>query len=128
MFPEAWAKLNQVIRADAAMLLNGGYSARDRGEEQVPFVVEGARDLSELEESGDVGVAIRWAAPGSPPTDAVRDAVRICEAHPGPAPLYIDWSDGNGVAVRLGPGASGWSPRRTPSAHCATSLAATPSP
>ena len=27
VFPEAWAKLNQVIHADAAMLLTGGYSA-----------------------------------------------------------------------------------------------------
>src|SRR6266576_3984221 len=40
VFPEAWAKLNEVIRADRALLLAGSYSARDRGEEQAPFIVE----------------------------------------------------------------------------------------
>ncbi|HET9133035.1 MAG TPA: DNA polymerase III subunit alpha [Gemmatimonadales bacterium] len=101
VFPEAWAKLNQAIQVDAAMLLSGGYSARDRGEEVAPFIIEGARPLLELEAAGQLGVAIRWAAPSAPPPEAARAAARIAAAHPGPAPLYIDWSDGNGVAVRL---------------------------
>jgi DNA polymerase III subunit alpha len=101
VFPEAWAKLNQVIQVDAAMLLSGGYSARDRGEDVAPFIIEGARPLLELEAAGQLGVAIRWAAPTAPPPEAARAAARIAAAHPGPAPLYIDWSDGNGVAVRL---------------------------
>jgi hypothetical protein len=25
----------------------------------------------------------------------------LCSAYPGPTPLYIEWSDGNGEAVRL---------------------------
>ncbi|HEX3926910.1 MAG TPA: DNA polymerase III subunit alpha [Gemmatimonadales bacterium] len=101
VFPEAWARLNQVVRADAALQLNGGYSARDRGEEQVPFVVEGARDLAELESSGQLAVAIRWASSAAPPAEAIRAAALICETHPGPAPLYIEWSDGNGSAARF---------------------------
>ena len=28
-------------------------------------------------------------------------AAALCSAHPGPTPLYIEWSDGNGEAVRL---------------------------
>ncbi len=40
VFPDAWARLNQVIRDDLPVLLTGGYSARDRGEERAPFVVE----------------------------------------------------------------------------------------
>ncbi len=101
VFPDAWAKLNQVIRVDAPMLLTGGYSVRDRGEDMAPFVVEGARPLAELEAAGLLGVAIRWASPAAPPADAIRSAAQVCAAHPGPAPLYIDWSDGNGTAVRL---------------------------
>ena len=101
VFPDAWAKLNQAIRVDQAMLLTGGYSARDRGEDQAPFVVEGARPLLDLETAGLLGVAIRWASPEAPPPEAIRSAVRVCAAHPGPAPLYIDWNDGNGTAVRL---------------------------
>ena len=67
VFPEAWAKLNQVIRVDAPMMLTGGYSARDQGEEQAPFIIESARDLLEMETSGSLGVAIRWDAPSPPP-------------------------------------------------------------
>jgi DNA polymerase-3 subunit alpha len=101
VFPDAWSKLNQAVRSDAAMLLTGGYSTRDRGEEVAPFVVEGARDLAEFETSGELGVAIHWASPRPPRTEALSAAARVCEAHPGPAPLYIDWSDGNGTRVRL---------------------------
>ncbi len=101
VFPDAWARLNQVIAVDAALLLSGGHSARDRGEDAAPFIVESARPLEELEASGLLGVAIRWAAPSAPAADAARAAARVAATHPGPAPLYIDWSDGNGTTVRL---------------------------
>lgn len=101
VFPDAWAKLNQAIHNDAALLLTGGYSPRDRGEEQAPFIVEGVRTLDELEAAGMLGIAIRWSAPSAPPVEAARAAARVAAAHPGPAPLYIEWSDGNGTAVRL---------------------------
>ncbi|HEY3934936.1 MAG TPA: DNA polymerase III subunit alpha [Gemmatimonadales bacterium] len=101
VFPEAWSKLNQVIRVDTAMMLSGGYSPRDRGEDQAPFVVEGARDLAEMEASGSLAVAIRWEAPTAPPPGTVEAVARVCEAHPGPAPLYIHWTDGNGHSARL---------------------------
>jgi hypothetical protein len=87
--------------ADAATLLTGGYSARDRGEDVAPFIIEAARTLTDLEASGELGIAIRWNGPTPPPREAVLAASRLCEAHPGPAPLYIDWSDGNGTAARL---------------------------
>jgi DNA polymerase-3 subunit alpha len=101
VFPEAWSKLNSVIRADGAMLLTGGYSARDRGEETVPFIIEGARELAEMESSGGLAVAIRWRTPGPPAMEAVQAVARVCEAHPGAAPLYIEWSDGSGESARL---------------------------
>jgi hypothetical protein len=83
------------------VLLTGGYSARDRGEERATLVVESARLLSELRESGAVGLAIRWAAPHHPPPDTIRRAAALCASSPGPVPVYIEWSDGNGEAVRL---------------------------
>ena len=101
VFPDAWAKLNQAIRVDAAMMLTGGYSPRDRGEEQAPFVIEGARDLADMEASGSLAVAIRWAGSSESPQEALQAVARVCEAHPGPAPLYIHWSDGNGGSARL---------------------------
>ncbi|HEX5385103.1 MAG TPA: DNA polymerase III subunit alpha [Gemmatimonadales bacterium] len=101
VFPEAWAKLNQTIQPDAALLLTGGYSARDRGEDRAPFVVEDARPLEELKESGAVGLSLRWRAPSAPASAALKAAAALCEAHRGPIPVYIEWSDGNGEAVRL---------------------------
>ena len=101
VFPEAWAKLNQVIAEDLGVLLTGGYSARDRGEDRAPFVVEAARPLDDLKASGAVGIAIRWRAPAAPAPEAIQAAAALCAAHPGPAPVYIEWSDGNGEALRL---------------------------
>ncbi|HEV8612892.1 MAG TPA: DNA polymerase III subunit alpha, partial [Gemmatimonadales bacterium] len=101
VFPESWARLNQVITEDGALLLTGGYSSRDQSEDRAPFVVESARPLAELRRSGAVGIALRWNAPGAPPAELLRSAAAVCAAHPGPAPVYIEWSDGNGEAVRL---------------------------
>lgn len=101
VFPEAWAKLNRVITEDLPVLLTGGYSTRDRGEDRAPFVVEAARPLEELRTQGEIGIAIRWRAPAAPTPAALRAAAAVCAAHPGPAPVYIEWSDGNGEALRL---------------------------
>jgi DNA polymerase-3 subunit alpha len=101
VFPEAWAKLNQVVLPDRALLLTGGHSVRDRGEDRAPFVVETARPLDELKATGAVGLSLRWRAPSAPGPDALRAAAALCSAHPGPVPVYIEWSDGNGEAVRL---------------------------
>jgi DNA polymerase-3 subunit alpha len=92
VFPEAWAKLNDVIRTDRALLLSGSYSPRDRGEEQAPFIVEAAQPLDELKASGAIGVALRWS-PGAS-ADATRAVAALCAAHPGPAPVLLEWSDG----------------------------------
>jgi DNA polymerase-3 subunit alpha len=101
VFPDAWAKLNQTILPDGALLLTGGYSDRDRGEDHAPFIVEAARGLEELKRSGAVALSFRWLAPAGPEPDALRAAAALCSAHPGPTPLYIEWSDGNGESVRL---------------------------
>jgi DNA polymerase III subunit alpha len=101
VFPEAWAKLNQTIVQDSALLLTGGYSDRDRGEDQAPFIVEVARPLEELKSSGALALSLSWGAPSAPQPAALKEVAALCSAHPGPTPLYIEWSDGNGEAVRL---------------------------
>jgi DNA polymerase-3 subunit alpha len=101
VFPDAWAKLNQIIVQDAALLLTGGYSERDRGEDQAPFIVEAARPLQELKSSGALALSLSWRAPAAPEPAALKEAAALCSAHPGPTPVYVEWSDGNGGAVRL---------------------------
>jgi DNA polymerase-3 subunit alpha len=100
VFPDAWARLNQVIRDDLPVLLTGAYSARDRGEDRAPFVVENARPLADLKPSGALGLALCWTAPQAPPPERIKEAVALCAAHPGAAPLYIEWGDGNGERLR----------------------------
>jgi DNA polymerase-3 subunit alpha len=101
VFPEAWAKLSQTIKPDLAMLLTGGYSARDRGEEVAPFVVEGAQALDDLRKTGSVALTLRWKGPNGITADVIRSAAALCAAHPGAAPVYIEWTGPDGTLVRL---------------------------
>ncbi|MGH7537980.1 MAG: DNA polymerase III subunit alpha, partial [Gemmatimonadales bacterium] len=98
VFPEAWARLNAVIRPDGALLLTGSYSARDRGEEKAPFIVEAVRPLDDLRASGQIGLALHWNAARPPDPDAARAAAALCAAHPGPAPVLVQWEEPNGDA------------------------------
>ena len=63
--------------------------------------MESARPLEELKASGAVALSLRWRAPAAPSAEALQAAAALCSAHPGPTPVYIEWSDGNGEAVRL---------------------------
>jgi DNA polymerase-3 subunit alpha len=96
VFPEAWAKLNSGVHADGAYLLTGGYIPRDRGEEQAPFIVDTARSLDELKPSGAIGLALRWTASRRPDPETARAIAALCAAHPGPAPVFIEWTGANG--------------------------------
>jgi DNA polymerase-3 subunit alpha len=101
VFPETWGRLSRIIEPDAALLLTGGYSARDRGEDRAPFIVEDARPIEDLKGSGAIGVALEWRAGDGPQPDASRAVRALCSAHPGEAPVFVSWSDGNGASARL---------------------------
>jgi DNA polymerase-3 subunit alpha len=102
VFPDAWSRLNTVITPDRSLLLTGSHSQRDRGEEQAPFIIEAARPLEELMASGQIGLALRWSAASPPEVDAARAAAALCAAHPGPAPVLVEWqgegANGGGAA------------------------------
>jgi DNA polymerase-3 subunit alpha len=101
VFPDSWAKLSHSIAPDKAMLLVGGYSARDRGEDVAPFVVESVQSLDDVRKSGSVALALRWQGPNGMTPEIIRSAAAICAAHPGPAPVYIEWTGSDGAVVRL---------------------------
>ncbi len=88
-----------MIKPDGLLLLTGGYSARDRGEDQAPFIVEGAKPLDDLKPSGAIGIALRWTAGTRPDPETTRAIAALCAAHPGPTPLLVEWTgEGNGEA------------------------------
>lgn len=102
VFPEAWAKLSKVIVPDGAYLLLGGYSPRDRQEEEARLVVEDAQSLAEVAASGRLGLALRLAGDAGAGGDVARAVAALCRAHPGPAPLFLEWpAEQNGGAVRF---------------------------
>ncbi len=101
VFPDTWSRLSRVIVPDASLLLTGGYSPRDRGEDRAPFIVEDAVALDELRNSGTVGLGITWSADRQPDPEQARASAALMAAHPGPAPVFVEWSDGNGTTARL---------------------------
>jgi DNA polymerase-3 subunit alpha len=101
VFPETWGRLSQIVVPDALLLLTGGYSVRDRGEDRAPFIVEEAQSLNELKASGAVGIAIEWQAGNGPDLKAARAMKALFAAHPGAAPVFVHWNDGNGVTARM---------------------------
>jgi DNA polymerase-3 subunit alpha len=101
VFPDAWSKLSDVIVPDAALLVSGSYSARDRGEDRAPFIVEAAEPLAALRESGTIGVEVVWNQETQGNQDMARGVAALCASYPGPAPVFVEWSDGNGTTTRL---------------------------
>jgi hypothetical protein len=85
-----------VIRPDAVLLLSGGHSPRDRGEERAPFIVEAVQPLDALRPSGAIGLQLSWGPGDAPPADVPRSVAALCAAHPGPVPVLIEWSERNG--------------------------------
>ena len=101
VFPDTWGRLSQIIVPDALLLLTGGYSARDRGEDRAPFIVEEAQPLRDLKTSGAIGVAIEWQSGNGPNPEAARALKALCAAHPGSAPVFVHWTDGNGTTAQM---------------------------
>ncbi|MEX1051578.1 MAG: OB-fold nucleic acid binding domain-containing protein [Gemmatimonadales bacterium] len=101
VFPDAWSRLSGAIRPDSVLLLTGTYSARDRDEERAPFIVEDAVPLAELRTTGGMGILLSWRLGSGPDRETARAVAALCTAHPGPAPVKVEWGDGNGTTVRL---------------------------
>jgi hypothetical protein len=64
-------------------------------------VVEGAQALDDLRKTGSVALTLRWKGPNGITADVIRSAAALCAAHPGAAPVYIEWTGPDGTLVRL---------------------------
>ena len=126
VFPDAWAKLNQIILPDSALLLTGGYSDRDRGEDQAPFIVETAPAAgASSRRPGAVALEPPLAgALGAPAAAAARRSRRSARRTPAQPRSIL--SGATATARRSGsdPGASAWRRRTTSFVRCAICWAA----
>ncbi|HEX8430532.1 MAG TPA: DNA polymerase III subunit alpha, partial [Longimicrobium sp.] len=101
-FGESWAKYKEVLKQDAAVVIRGAVSNRERDDEDPPVFLDGAIPLENVRESGEVGVMIEMDAAASS-AGALAEAARVMAEHAGPGPVIVAWKKGeaDGDAPRL---------------------------
>jgi len=91
VFKEVWTSHRDLLSEDLPVLIEGTVSANSRDDENPPIFVDSVRRLSELSDSGQIGICIELRQEDSVPSgefDRVRKALESC---PGPGPLLIRW-------------------------------------
>ena len=101
VFPDAWAMIGERVRTDVPVLLKGGYSKRDSDAENPTFIVESVTPFTELRYNGQISVALEVSLGSNISPEVMADVRAVVETHPGPSPLEVRWSDGNGTRARL---------------------------
>ncbi|HET9438617.1 MAG TPA: DNA polymerase III subunit alpha, partial [Longimicrobiales bacterium] len=100
-FGDVWEGYSDILTQDAAVLLRGQVSGRDRDEEDPPIFLDSAVKLGSLRSSGQVAVELRLSNEGADP-EKVSAAAEAFRRHPGPAPVLVGWAAGQaGDAARL---------------------------
>jgi DNA polymerase-3 subunit alpha len=94
-FGDAWAKYKEVLKQDAAVVIRGAVSGRERDEEDPPMFLDAAVPLAGVRESGEVGVLIELGSAGGDPA-AIAAARELLAAHVGEGPLLVRWTNGGG--------------------------------
>ncbi|MBW3554130.1 MAG: DNA polymerase III subunit alpha [Gemmatimonadetes bacterium] len=95
-FGEAWEKSRDVLAQDAAVLIRGQVSGRDRDEDDPPVFLDEAIPLATLRDAGSVALELRLLRGET--TERIEAATAVFRGSPGQAPLYVvlDGNGGNG--------------------------------
>ncbi|HEX6747589.1 MAG TPA: DNA polymerase III subunit alpha [Longimicrobium sp.] len=94
-FGDSWAKYKEVLKQDAAVVVRGAVSSRERDEEDPPMFLDGAIPLEKVRESGEVGVVIEIGSAG-PDARAIDGARSLLAAFAGEGPVFVLWKNGGG--------------------------------
>jgi DNA polymerase III subunit alpha len=86
-FGESWEKHRDVLAQDAAVLVRGQVSGRDRDEDDPPVFLDEAIPLSLVRDAGSVGLEVRLSRGES--ADRIAAATAALRGSPGEAPLYV---------------------------------------
>jgi DNA polymerase-3 subunit alpha len=98
-FRDAWDQYHDLMVQDAAVLLRGSVSGRERDEDAPPLFLDSVVPLQTVRGSGTLGVEV--ALPEDAPGEALTRAAEAFREHPGAAPVFVRWapvSNGNGGA------------------------------
>ena len=99
-FRDAWAAGKDPLQQDAAVLIRGKVSGRERDEEDPPIFLDGVELLDDVLKSGRLALRIALDAGAEVADGAFREAKKVLEAHPGDAPVELLWRSGNGERDR----------------------------
>ena len=100
-FGDVWENYADILVQDAAVLLRGQVSGRERDEEDPPIFLDSAIKLGALRTSGQVAVELRLSREATDP-EMLSAASEAFRRHPGPAPVLVGWITGqNGDAARM---------------------------
>jgi DNA polymerase-3 subunit alpha len=94
VFPEKWAAIGSQVVVDVPLLITGGYSRRDQGQESPSFIVESIRRMAEVRADGELTVSLTIDQPGVLAPAVMDDVRAVAEAHPGACPLELHWTGG----------------------------------
>jgi DNA polymerase-3 subunit alpha len=103
-FGDAWAKFKDVLQQDLPVLIRGGVSGRERDEEDPPIFLDSAVALSELRDSGEVGVCIE-ISPGEHDETSLASTTPKLREHAGAGPVIVHYlaNGSNGSAPEVIP-------------------------
>lgn len=99
-FGDVWAKYKDVLKQDAAVVIRGAVSNRERDDEDPPLFLDHAAPLERVRESGEVGVLIELGSAG-PAEGAIQSAKSLIAAHAGEGPVIVLWKNGGSEEQRL---------------------------
>jgi DNA polymerase-3 subunit alpha len=95
-FKEAWQENKHLLVQDAAILVRGKVSARERDEEDPPIFLDGVEPLDGLPASGKLAIQIEMEFGAPPEKGAFQKAKEVLSTHPGLAPVELVVQTGNG--------------------------------
>jgi len=102
-FGEQWEKHRETLAQDAAVLIRGTVSGRDRDEDDPPVFLDDALPLGGLAEDGALALELRLEpgiGNGSGPAGTIGAATEALRAHGGAAPVLVVFADANGDRER----------------------------
>jgi len=99
-FKEAWQENKDRLVQDAAILVRGKVSARERDEEDPPIFLDGVEPLDDLPASGKLAIQIEMEFGAPPEQGAFQKAKEVLSTHPGLAPVELVVQTGNGLGCQ----------------------------
>jgi DNA polymerase III subunit alpha len=91
-FGDVWEQYHDLLVQDAAVLIRGSVSGRDRDEDAPPIFLDSVLPLAQLRTSGQLAVELVLAGTSEEAVALATDAFR---AHPGQSAVYVTATHGN---------------------------------